>query len=460
LPSSVIRTPPRTLQGTDPTTASGNSLLFGLFQQTPFCRKVSRSSNEYQTVRIWTPLASVHRLFFRQDMEGTCGKLCPSLCSHQPCVNDYSAPDAELCTCPTVPVNECGANAVCSVNAKTQTETCICAPGYTGDAIAACVDIDECMARNNPCGPYGTCVNQVGNYTCSCNDGFMLSSIASPSPTCINRNECKEGTPCGPNAECFDNTGSFNCLCLSGYTGNPPTTPCQDIDECASGNKCGPNGTCSNIDGSYTCSCNTGYRSTAPNGGCVDIDECAQPPNPSPLCDPVAEKCTNTPGSYQCSCKVGYTGSPGNCTDVNECEASAATFCGPNASCQNLAGNFTCSCQPDYPGGGPPNCRKLNAWERCPTGRTSDCATSLTCATTSRSDLVSTTCCPDPQRCNTNQLCCTNGAYVAGETCPSQNDLDCRGSLQCAVGLFSLGRYVCCRVTIPLIIFGWKLCIF
>ena len=34
-------------------------------------------------------------------------------------------------------------------------------------------DIDECESDQNQCHENATCTNRDGNYTCSCNDGFM-----------------------------------------------------------------------------------------------------------------------------------------------------------------------------------------------------------------------------------------------------------------------------------------------
>ncbi len=34
-----------------------------------------------------------------------------------------------------------------------------------------CADIDEC--RTNPCGPGAKCTNLLGDFQCSCQDGFV-----------------------------------------------------------------------------------------------------------------------------------------------------------------------------------------------------------------------------------------------------------------------------------------------
>ena len=35
-------------------------------------------------------------------------------------------------------------------------------------------DIDECTVYGNPCGPNGTCINLMGNYSCSCDSDFEV----------------------------------------------------------------------------------------------------------------------------------------------------------------------------------------------------------------------------------------------------------------------------------------------
>ena len=64
---------------------------------------------------------------------------------------------------------------------------------------------------------------------------------------------------------------------------------------------------------------NLGY--TGRGFSCMDLDECVDTkgqPN-TKTCENLA--CSNTEGSYECSCLKGYQGTPGNCTDIDECQS-------------------------------------------------------------------------------------------------------------------------------------------
>ncbi|CAJ0955889.1 unnamed protein product [Ranitomeya imitator] len=60
-----------------------------------------------------------------------------------------------------------------------------CPKGYTGDG-AHCTDIDECES-NSTCSPDALCENEIGNFTCTCKDGFTVLSIPIPQVSGIGR---------------------------------------------------------------------------------------------------------------------------------------------------------------------------------------------------------------------------------------------------------------------------------
>ena len=51
---------------------------------------------------------------------------------------------------------------------------------------------------------------------------------------------------------CTNNDGSFTCTCNGGYTGDG--IDCVDVDECADGtHTCQGSETCDNVDGTFEC---------------------------------------------------------------------------------------------------------------------------------------------------------------------------------------------------------------
>jgi Calcium-binding EGF domain len=404
------------------------------FRRNNYCRRTfDVPGDTYQTVSVLRLFAFFSLLFNPNDVRGTCGQVCKQICNHKPCTADFVSPDDALCECFASGTYKCAANTFCGE----KTDLCTCNAGYEGDPLTGCTDINEC--RNDVCGPNGACVNTPGSYRCDCKPGF---NDTSPKGGCVDINECIVAPPCGPNSICTNTVGSFLCGCNAGFTGSPPTIFCTDIDECTTRAPCGPNAaSCNNIAGSYTCTCKSGYRDTSPNGGCVNINECTEGGN---NCNVITENCVDTVGSFNCNCKIGYSGTQGNCVDVNEC--ATGSICGPNATCTNLIGNYTCACNAGFLGGRPPECRKLNSFEKCP-GPTSDCAPGLTCAITSRSD-SSTSCCATTYPCQVDRQCCS-GAYTAGQACPSKLSLDCRSPLTCAWKSVIDNTYICCDNTIP-----------
>ncbi|XP_039370875.1 adhesion G protein-coupled receptor E1-like isoform X5 [Mauremys reevesii] len=267
---------------------------------------------------------------------------------------------------------------------------CTCIAGYepssgkakfTHASENSCQDIDECLGPSPAdCGPHAICTNVPGNYSCSCIDGYKLSSgkanfTHASENSCQDIDECQGPSPadCGPHANCANVPGSYYCTCIAGYepsSGKAKFThasenSCQDIDECLgpSPADCGPHAICTNVPGNYSCSCIDGYKLSsrkanfthASENSCQDIDEC-QGPSPAD-CGPHAN-CANVPGSYYCTCLAGYEPSSGkakfthasenSCQDIDECLGPSPADCGPHANCTNVPGNYSCSCIDGY----------------------------------------------------------------------------------------------------------------
>ncbi|CAL1547951.1 unnamed protein product [Lymnaea stagnalis] len=231
----------------------------------------------------------------------------------------------------------------CSFGCTIQNETaqCICATGYQlSTNNQDCLDINECTTRKHLC--TGICINTVGSYNCSCNEGEKLQNDQRSCIECDSfhwGHECVNECKCSPSgsSQCSRTKG---CVCRPGWAG---LTCSNDIDECsATDPPCPSLSSCINTPGSYHCQCRVGYqltKETLMNQTCVDIDECS---NGSP-CD---VNCTNTMGSYSCSCPSGFRVEENKCTDIDECAVTQLNNCDQN--CRNTNGKFACECNDGY----------------------------------------------------------------------------------------------------------------
>ena len=209
------------------------------------------------------------------------------------------------------------------------------------------------------CG-FGSCVNSIGSYTCSCPEGFEQGEGEEQCRTCTEK----------------------------GFRPSGPLQPCEDIDECGLG-YCGF-GSCENEIGNFTCNCSQGFEQgvgekqcrTCKDGfklseslqSCEDIDECELVSNtpPSGGAHPTElgfcgyGDCENSIGTFTCFCPEGFEKGEGDqqcrtckdegfrpsghlqpCNqDIDECLESSPD-CG-NGVCRNLRGGFICDCNQGF----------------------------------------------------------------------------------------------------------------
>eukprot|EP00244_Chara_vulgaris_P013356 TRINITY_DN7551_c0_g1_i2.p1 TRINITY_DN7551_c0_g1~~TRINITY_DN7551_c0_g1_i2.p1 ORF type:complete len:226 (-),score=16.25 TRINITY_DN7551_c0_g1_i2:590-1267(-) len=159
----------------------------------------------------------------------------------------------------------CGPVGACFVDAsKAGGYGCVCDQGFerpSGEG--PCVDVDECAGPVNPCGPYGTCVNQLGFYECNCTDGYVSTSVGGmgSSLQCIKQNDACKSNPCGPAGTCNPQPdGTYLCECVPGYKVKVPNGPCEEVADPCYGNPCGGGGICNAVlGGGYHCTCLPGY---------------------------------------------------------------------------------------------------------------------------------------------------------------------------------------------------------
>ena len=54
----------------------------------------------------------------------------------------------------------------------------VCSLSSVSNSLLFTIDIDECEGEENKCGSNAACMNTVGSYTCSCNDGYISTGYA------------------------------------------------------------------------------------------------------------------------------------------------------------------------------------------------------------------------------------------------------------------------------------------
>jgi len=89
----------------------------------------------------------------------------------------------------------------------------------TGEFLVSgsCEDVDDCPGHS--CGPYGTCVDGVGGYSCNCTAGSQEVLAGDGEKVCGSGSGCGPGA-CGEHGFCaFHNSGAGNasCQCAEGY---------------------------------------------------------------------------------------------------------------------------------------------------------------------------------------------------------------------------------------------------
>ena len=125
---------------------------------------------------------------------------------------------------------------------------CHCPPGFTGDPLRYCEDINECDRRFGPsgqCGENAICTNSMGAYSCSCPVGLTGNAREK----CTDINECSlafgPNGKCGFSAICTNSIGSFSCRCPPGSYGDP-FHRCFSEKTCLNDKECQGHSVCRN----------------------------------------------------------------------------------------------------------------------------------------------------------------------------------------------------------------------
>ncbi|XP_065195891.1 slit homolog 2 protein-like [Sycon ciliatum] len=178
---------------------------------------------------------------------------------------------------------------------------CNCSNGYAKNySTDLCEDINECDGVNICDSSSSYCVNQPGNYTCECKNGFSKRDNTSTG-FCMDINECDILDVCNRSSSYCDNQpGSYTCECKNGFI--KKDNVCTGLN-CSHASCDTATQQCTDIKGgSFICNCTTAYTKNEKTGLCDDIDECST----GDVCGSSTSDCVNQPGKYTCTCKVGY----------------------------------------------------------------------------------------------------------------------------------------------------------
>jgi hypothetical protein len=285
--------------------------------------------------------ATCHKLFnteYWTERTYMCNKFSSLNCS---LITDEVAQNVTACCnfCDACLYVSCPANSKCSRTGRKF--ECKCDKGFRkSEDTNTCIDIDECSEGTATCPSLSTCMNTIGDYTCVCADGYELMNPEDKmNRYCDDINECVTGNyNCSKGYACSNTIPGYDCICAKGYTG--------EGDECipACGDGCQNGGTCSSPN---KCDCVEGFKGKYCE---TDINECTDGTNGmngTDLCPHFNSTCVNTHGGYFCRCDEGYQFNSihRECEDVNECLNNNGDCL---QLCNNTVGSYFCSCYSGY----------------------------------------------------------------------------------------------------------------
>lgn len=354
---------------------------------------------------------------------GVCaiGERCSNNMCLKVCYGNSNCLPGEICQ-EGICIAGCGADSDCRPDQICIGSHCRCANGFQS-VNNGCQDVNECL--ENPCHPTAICINALGSFQCTCQEGTVgepfVQGCLSPDQ-CKTDNDCAENlsclnkkcsdpcgkTKCAKNAFCNVDYHKASCTCIPGHLGDAYDfnvgcfkVECINDDDCSINNYCNEltnkcaepcermacgRGLCQAQEHRATCLCESGY--TLVENRCVDVNECASNP-----CH-VTAVCRNTEGSYSCQCAKGTVGDPlttgcrkpGDCFIDMDCPDSAkcdnnrcknpceiTKACGKNAQCIPQGHNAVCQCPSRTRGDAKVECRQLECVEN------SDCSSQLGC---------------------------------------------------------------------------------
>ena len=146
------------------------------------------------------------------------------------CITNSECGENDACInqkCQNPCLNACSYNSECRV--QNHIATCVCSPGYTGNAFESCNRIIEDLPKDpcnpSPCGRNAICNN--GN--CYCNDDYIGDPYVQCRPECTLSTECPSNKACVRNHcvdPCANNVCAPNAICT--VHNHVPNCNCPD----------------------------------------------------------------------------------------------------------------------------------------------------------------------------------------------------------------------------------------
>lgn len=130
-------------------------------------------------------------------------------CKRKECNSDAECSDDKLCEKNMCKIaclvsNDCRDNTICS--SEKHKHVCYCQPGYTGDPVKGCTQINWCSS--NPCGNGAECKNARNRAQCACPAG----TVGNPyEEGCRKAQECRFNRDCPAVARCTVVDGIRKC---------------------------------------------------------------------------------------------------------------------------------------------------------------------------------------------------------------------------------------------------------
>jgi hypothetical protein len=127
--------------------------------------------------------------------------------------------------------NPCLERGVCGINAQCRVEnrqaTCLCLPGYEGNARVECQEPKILTCQRNTCGLNSYCVDTSSGPECKCQAGCNGDAIRGCTCDDPQLSACANHR-CGTNAMCkVDRSGRPSCYCPPLYPNGDPNNECN-----------------------------------------------------------------------------------------------------------------------------------------------------------------------------------------------------------------------------------------